>query len=77
MPYNRLGISPRCARTSMMVGPMVLVLKSARPRPMMPSIGYERNSEDTLVAIPNVNGTLKPAKCASSDATTPLTWPVP
>lgn len=46
--------------------------------PRMPSIGYDLNSEETLVARPNVaEGEREPPMCNVSVARVPLTEPVP
>jgi hypothetical protein len=43
----------------------------------MPSIGYEANSEDTVLASPKVKGKEVERKETESVAVVPLTLPVP
>jgi len=54
-----------------------LATLASSPTPIMPSIGYERNSSDTVDAIPNVKGKVLPINVTSSLATLPATRPVP
>ena len=50
---------------------------SGRPRPTMPSMGYEANSEDTVLASPKVREKEGERKETVSVAVVPLTLPVP